>query len=34
MIINKDEKKNVLKIYENANYLLDYSTKHSYFLSI
>ena len=33
MIINK-EKKIVLKIYENANDLLDYSTKHSYFLSI
>lgn len=27
-------KKIVLKIYENANYLPDYSTKHSYFLSI
>ena len=34
MIINKKEKKIVLKIYENANDLLDYSTKHSYFLSI
>ena len=27
-------KKYFLKIYENANDLLDYSTKHSYFLSI
>ena len=34
MIINKIDKKIVLKIYENGNDLLDYSTKHSYFLSI
>ena len=27
MIVNKNEKKIVLKICENANYLLDYSTK-------